>query len=71
MDVRWRVSGCFVKTLDNWRESILNYFTGRHSHGFAEGVNLQIKMLDRRGFGYCNFEHVRLHVLVAFGPPSR
>jgi transposase len=61
----------FVKTLDNWRESILNYFTGRHSNGFAEGVNLKIKMLNRRGFGYRNFEHFRLHVLVAFGPPSR
>jgi transposase len=61
----------FVKTLDNWRESILNYFTGRHSNGFAEGVNLKIKMLNRRGFGYRNFEHFRLHVLVAFGPLSR
>lgn len=61
----------FVKTLDNWRESILNYFNGRHSNGFAEGVNLKIKMLNRRGFGYRNFEHFRLHVLVAFGPPSR
>ena len=35
----------FVKTLDNWREGILNYFNGRHSNGFAEGVNLKIKML--------------------------
>jgi transposase len=61
----------FVKTLDNWRESILNYFNGRHSNGFAEGVNLKIKMLNRRGFGYRNFEHFRLHVLVAFEPPSR
>jgi transposase len=61
----------FVKTLDNWRESILNYFNGRHSNGFAEGVNLKIKLLTRRSFGYRNFEHFRLHVLVAFGPPSR
>jgi transposase len=61
----------FVRMLDNWRESILNYFNGRHSNGFAEGVNLKIKLLNRRGFGYRNFEHFRLHVLVAFGPPSR
>lgn len=66
-----RALQAFVKTLDNWRESILNYFNGRHSNGFAEGVNLKIKMLHRRGFGYRNFEHFRLHVLVAFGPPSR
>jgi transposase len=61
----------FVKTLDNWREGILNYFNGRHSNGFAEGVNLKIKMLNRRGFGYRNFAHFRLHILVAFEPTSR
>jgi transposase len=61
----------FVKTLDNWREGILNYFNGRHSNGFAEGINLKIKMLNRRGFGYRNFAHFRLHILVAFGPASR
>jgi len=61
----------FVRTLDNWREGILNYFNGRHSNGFAEGVNLKIKMLNRRGFGYRNFAHFRLHILVAFAPPSR
>ena len=45
----------FVKTLLNWWERILNYFDGRHSNGFAEGVNLKIKMINRRGFGYRNF----------------
>jgi transposase len=61
----------FVRTLDNWRESILNYFNGRHSNGFAEGVHLKIKLLNRRGFGYRNFAHFRLHILVAFAPTSR
>jgi transposase len=61
----------FVKTLLNWWECILNYFDGRHSNGFAEGVNLKIKMINRRGFGYRNFQHFRLHVLVAFDPSSR
>jgi transposase len=61
----------FVKTLANWKELILNYFDGRHSNGFAEGVNLKIKMINRRAFGYRNFEQFRLHVLVAFDPISR
>ena len=61
----------FVNTLNNWREAILNYFNGRHSNGFAEGVNLKIKMLNRRGFGYRNFAHFRLHILVAFELSSR
>jgi transposase len=61
----------FVKTVMNWRASILNYFHGRYSNGFAEGVNLKIKLINRRAFGYTNFENFRLHVLVAFNPCSR
>jgi transposase len=61
----------FVHTLQNWWQQILNYFDGRFNNGFAEGVNLKIKMLNRRGYGYRNFNSFRLHVLVAFDPISR
>lgn len=61
----------FVKTLENWKESILNYFYGHHTNGFAEGVNLKIRMINRRAFGYRNFDQFRLHILVAFDPISR
>ena len=61
----------FSKTLHNGRARILNYFIGRHSNGFAEGVNLKIKLLNRRAFGYQNFNSFRLHILVAFDPRSR
>lgn len=61
----------FVGTLRNWWQQILNYFTGRFNNGFAEGVNLKIKTLNRRGFGYRNSQSFRLHVLVAFIPFSR
>lgn len=61
----------FVGTLRNWWEQILNYFDGRYNNGFAEGVNLKIKLLNRRGYGYRNFTSFRLHVLVAFDPLSR
>ena len=57
----------FVSTLRNWWGQILNYFDGRYNNGFAEGVNLKIKMLNRRGYGYRNFNSFRLHVLVSFG----
>ncbi len=56
----------FTQTVTNWRERILNYFDGRHSNGFAEGINLKIKLLNRRAFGYRNFANFRLHVLTAF-----
>lgn len=67
----FRALQSFVKTLQNWWQQILNYFVGRHTNGFAEGVNLKIKMLNRRGYGYHNFNSFRLHVLVAFDPLSR
>ena len=67
----FRALQSFVKTLRNWWQQILNYFVGRHNNGFAEGVNLKIKMLNRRGYGYRNFNSFRLHVLVAFDPLSR
>jgi transposase len=52
-------------TLRNWWQPILNYFVGRVNNGFAEGVNLKIKMLNLRGLGYRNFKSLRLHLLVA------
>jgi transposase len=60
-----------VGTLRNGWQQILNYFVGRVNNGFAEGVNLKIKMLNRRGFGYRNFKSFSLHVLFAFIPFSR
>jgi len=57
----------FTRTVRNWREHILNYFDGRHSNGFAEGVNLKIKLVNRRAFGYRNFDNFRFHILMTFG----
>ncbi len=56
----------FANTFNNWRQRILNFFDGRYTNAFAEGVNLKIKLIIRRGFGYRNFLHFRLHILVAF-----
>jgi len=67
----FRALQSFVKTLRNWWQQIPNYFVGRHNNGFAEGVNLKIKMLNRRGYGYHNFTSFRFHVLVAFDTVSR
>lgn len=67
----FRALKAFVKTLQNWKQAILNYFDGRHTNGFAEGVNLKIRLIHRRAFGYRNFEQFRLHILVAFDPVSR
>lgn len=41
----------FLNTLEYWKEGILNYFEGRHTSGFVEGLNNKLKLLKRRCFG--------------------
>lgn len=41
----------FINTLYNWQDGILNYFDGRHTSGFVEGLNNKLKLLKRRCFG--------------------
>jgi transposase len=57
----------FLKTLDNWGQQILNYFNHRTSQGFVEGMNNRIKLIMRRGFGYRNFDHFSLRILIECG----
>ena len=54
----------FVTTLHNWWEVILNYFHARLSSGMVEGLNTKLKLIKRLAYGYRNFAHVRLRVLV-------
>ena len=41
----------FLTTLDNWLDKIVNYFAGRLSSGFVEGLNNKIKTTKRRCYG--------------------
>jgi transposase len=41
----------FLNTLHHWQDGILNYFDGRHTSGFVEGLNHKLKLLKRRCFG--------------------
>jgi transposase len=54
----------FVTTLRNWWDVILNYFHDRLTSGFVEGMNNKLKLIKRLGYGYRNFAHFRLRVLV-------
>ena len=58
----------FLVTLNNWFEQILNYFLEGWTNAFAEGINNKIKLIKRRAFGYTNFDHLRLHILVECAP---
>jgi len=57
------------RTLSQWREEILNYFEGRHTNGFAEGVTNKIKVMKRRGYGYQNPRRYGHKVLLTIGRP--
>lgn len=54
----------FVTTLRNWWEVILNYFADRLTSGMVEGLNNKLKVIKRLAYGYRNFEHFRLRVLM-------
>jgi len=41
----------FITTLNNWLDKIINYFAGRFSSGFVEGLNNKIKTTKRRCYG--------------------
>jgi len=48
----------FLRTLDNWREEIVNYFKKRFNSGFVEGLNNKIKTIKRRCYGLTHVRHV-------------
>jgi transposase len=56
----------FRKTLLSWLDNITNYFRQRTTSGIVEGINNKVKLIKRRAFGFRNFEHFRLRVIVAF-----
>lgn len=41
----------FIKTLNNYFDGIVNYFSNRANSGFVEGFNNKLKTLTRRCFG--------------------
>jgi transposase len=54
----------FLTTLHNWWDPILNYFNEHITSGLVEGLNNKIKLIKRRAYGFRNFEHFRLRLLV-------
>ena len=46
----------FLKTLEKYKSSILNYFKNRRNSGFVEGLNNKIKVIKRRCYGFFKTE---------------
>ena len=47
----------FIKTLRKWKNEIANYFVGRNTSAFVEGLNNKIKVLKRRCYGIYDLKH--------------
>jgi transposase len=57
----------FLKTLNNWKDKVLNFFHQRHTNAVVEGLNNAIRGIIRRSFGFHSFENLKRRVLVELG----
>lgn len=55
------------KTLRSWSAEILRMFTVPFSNGVTEGFHRKMKLIQRRAYGFRNFENYRLRVIVLCG----
>ncbi len=53
------------RTLQWWREEILNYFGDRMTNAFAEGITNKIKVIKRRSYGFRDPFRYRQKVLLS------
>lgn len=51
------------RTLQKWREYILNFFDNRLTNGRTEGFNRKAKGIQRNAYGYRNIENYRKRLL--------
>ena len=57
----------FLKTLNNWKEKVLNIFHQRHTNAVVEGLNNAIRGIIRRSFGFHSFGNLKRRILVELG----
>jgi transposase len=52
------------KTLYQWRDEIARMWRFRKSNGITEGFHRKMKLIQRRAYGFKNFENYRIRVRV-------
>ncbi|MBK8754385.1 MAG: ISL3 family transposase [Candidatus Competibacteraceae bacterium] len=52
----------FLKTLETYKNEVVNYFSDRLTSGFVEGLNNKIKVIKRRCYGLKNIGHLFQHL---------
>ncbi len=53
-----------AKTLESWAEEIVRMWIFTKNNGILEGFHCKMKLIQRRAYGYRNFENYRLRVLI-------
>jgi len=56
-----------IKTLSEFKDSIVNTFTTNYHNGFIEGNNNFIKVLKRIAFGYRSFRRFKARIMICKG----
>lgn len=56
-----------AKTLANWDEAIVWMWRFSKSNGITEGFHRKRKLIQRRTYGFQNFENYRLRVIAECG----
>lgn len=52
------------RTIENWQEEIARMFRFTRSNGITEGFHRKMKLIQRRAYGFRNFENYRLRIRV-------
>jgi len=55
------------RSLANWIDAIACMFRYYRSNGIVEGFHRKMKLIQRRAYGFRNFENYRLRVRVMCG----
>lgn len=55
------------KTLSSWQDEIARMWRFSKSNGITEGFHRKMKLIQRRAYGFRNFENYRLRVKVFCG----
>lgn len=52
----------FIKTLESWWDEVVNACIFKENNGKQEGINNEIKLIKRRGFGYRNYSNFKYRI---------
>ena len=59
--------GKLAETISEWFAPIIRMWRFTKNNGITEGFHRKMKLIQRRAYGYRNFENYRLRVLVECG----